>query len=93
MSHPQKRIDMRYDFPATIEYVTGSQAGGEVVHKGITINLSSTGLGMYLFDLLPNGQQIIIKTALPVDSRSATICWTRKKDENFYRSGLKFIKT
>jgi len=93
MPHTRKRNDTRYDFPATIEYVTGSHADDEVVHKGITINLSSTGLGMYMFNLLPNGQQITIKTALPVDSRTATICWTSKRDENFYRSGLKFIKT
>lgn len=78
MPHSLKRIDMRYDFPATIEYVMGSQTGDESVHKGVTINLSSAGLGMYIFDLLPNGQQITIKTALPVDSRTATICWTRK---------------
>jgi c-di-GMP-binding flagellar brake protein YcgR len=90
MPHTQRRIDMRYDFPSTIEYVMGSQADDEVVHKGITINLSSTGLGMYIFDLLPNGQQITIKTTLPVDSRTATICWTTKKDESLYRSGLKF---
>jgi hypothetical protein len=90
MPHTRKRIDMRYDFPSTIEYVMGSQEGGESVHKGVTINLSSTGLGMYIFDLLPNGQQITIKTALPVDSRTATICWTSKKAEGFYRSGLKF---
>ena len=93
MPYTQRRIDMRYDFPATIEYVTGSQSDDEVVHKGITINLSSTGLGMYLFDLFPNGQQITIKTALPVDSRTATIRWTSKKDDDFYRSGLKFTKT
>jgi hypothetical protein len=90
MPQTRRRIDMRYDFPATIEYVTGSQSNDEIVHKGIIINLSSTGLGMYIFDLLPNGQQITIKSTLPIDSRTATICWTRKKDENFYRSGLKF---
>ena len=82
---------MRYDFPATIEYVTGSQADNEVLHKGVTINLSSAGLGMYLFDLLPKGQQVTIKSTLPVDFRTAAICWTRKEDDNFYRSGLKFL--
>jgi hypothetical protein len=85
---------MRYDYPATLEYVTGSPAEGEaVVHKGIANNLSSTGLGMYIFDLLPKGQQITIKTTLPVDSRKATICWIKKEDDNFYRSGLQFSET
>lgn len=84
---------MRYDFPATIEYVTGPQSDDQAVHKGVTINLSSTGVGLYLFDLLPEGQQITIRTTLPIDSRTAAICWTRREDDNFYRSGLKFVET
>jgi c-di-GMP-binding flagellar brake protein YcgR len=91
MPYSGLRRDTRYDFPATIEYVMGSQTGDEAVHKGVTINLSLTGLGLYIFDLLPEGQQITIKSALPVDARTATICWTRKEDDNFYRTGLKFI--
>jgi c-di-GMP-binding flagellar brake protein YcgR len=90
MTHTQKRIDVRYDFPSTIEYVMGAQENDGSVHKGVTIDLSPAGLGMYIFDLLPNGQQITIKSPLPVDSRTATICWTSKKGEGFYRSGLKF---
>lgn len=91
MSYTRTRESTRYDFPAMIEYVMGSQADDGVVHKGVTINLSTTGLGMYIFDLLPKGQQITIKTALPVVSRTAAICWTRRDDDNFYRSGLKFM--
>jgi c-di-GMP-binding flagellar brake protein YcgR len=91
MSYTRTRQNSRYDFPATIEYVIGSQADDEVVHKAVTFNLSSTGLGMYMFDLLPQGEQITIKTTLPVDSRKAAICWTRKEDDNFYRTALKFL--
>jgi c-di-GMP-binding flagellar brake protein YcgR len=91
MSFTRTRRDTRYDFPATIEYVMGSQSDDEVLHKGVTINLSSTGLCMYIFDPLPKGQRVTIKTALPIDFRTAAICWTRKEDDNFYRSGLKFI--
>lgn len=82
---------MRYDYPSTIEYVLGSQADDEAARKGITIDLSATGLCMYIFDPLPQGQQIVIKTALPVDSRTAVICWTRNEESSLYRSGLKFI--
>jgi hypothetical protein len=46
---------------------------------------------MYLLDPLPQGQKIIIKTALPVDARTAVICWTRVEKTSLYRSGLKFI--
>ncbi len=94
MSYTRTRKDTRYDYPATIEYVLGPPEDKEaVVHKAVANNLSSTGLGMYLFELLPKGQQITIKTTLPVDSRTAAVCWTRKEDDNFYRSGLQFIET
>jgi len=91
MSYASTRRDRRYDYPSRIDYVLGSQAEGEVVRRGITIDLSSTGLCMYLLDPLPQGQKITIMTALPVASQAAVICWTRKDENSLYRSGLKFI--
>ena len=90
MSYVTSRKGPRYDFPSTIEFVLGSQADDEAARKGVTIDLSATGLCMYIFDPLPHGQKIIIKTALPVGSRTAAICWT-KKENSLYRSGFKFI--
>jgi c-di-GMP-binding flagellar brake protein YcgR len=91
MSYSAKRKNPRYDFPSTIEYVPGPQVEGEAARTGVTIDLSAAGLCMYMFDPLPEGQQIIIRTALPVDSRTAVICWTRNEASSLYRSGLKFI--
>jgi c-di-GMP-binding flagellar brake protein YcgR len=91
MSYVSTRKSPRYDFPSTIEFVLGSQADDEATRKGVTIDLSAAGLCMYLFDPLPHGQKIMIKTALPVDSRTAAICWTKKEENSLYRSGLKFI--
>ncbi len=65
MPHVPTRKDPRYDFPSTIEYVLGSQADDEVARKGVTIDLSAAGLCMYMFDPLPHGQEIIIKTDPP----------------------------
>jgi c-di-GMP-binding flagellar brake protein YcgR len=91
MSYVTTRKEPRYDYPSTIQYVVGSsQADDEAARKGITIDLSAAGFCMYVFDPLLQGQKIIIKTALPVDSRTAVICWTRK-ESSLYRSGLKFI--
>jgi len=86
-----KRVATRYDFPSTIEYVLDPPANNGVVHKAVTVNISNTGLGAYLFDQHTTGQKIIIKTILPVDYQSATICWSRKEDASFYFSGLKFM--
>jgi hypothetical protein len=91
MSYVTTRKAPRYDFPSTIEYVLGSQADNEVARKGVTIDLSAAGLCMYIFDPLPHGQEIMIKTTLPVGSRTAAICWTKKEENSLFRSGLKFI--
>jgi c-di-GMP-binding flagellar brake protein YcgR len=91
MSYVTTRKSPRYDFPATIEFVLGSQADDEAARKGVTIDLSAAGLCMYIFDPLPHGQKIMIKTALPVGSRTAAICWTKKEENSLYRSGLQFI--
>jgi c-di-GMP-binding flagellar brake protein YcgR len=91
MSYFTKRKDTRYDFPLTIEYVLEAHTDDKEARKGITIDLSAAGLCMYVFDPLPQGQKITIKTVLPVDSRTAVICWTRNEKNSLYRSGLKFI--
>jgi c-di-GMP-binding flagellar brake protein YcgR len=91
MNYFSKRKYTRYEFPSTIEYVLEAHMEDTEDRKGITIDLSAAGLCMYVFDLLPQGQKIIIKTVLPIDSRTAVICWTRIEKNSLYRSGLKFI--
>lgn len=93
VSAKDKRRQTRYDFPSTIEYVLEPRGDGAAVevHKGVTVNISMGGFAAYVFDPLPEGQRIAIKTSLPVGCQTATICWTRKEDTNFYLSGLKFM--
>ncbi len=85
-----KRQKQRYSFHSTIDYILIHGAAAEV-HKGITVDISDSGLGLYLFDPLPEGQTIIIQSALPVAGRTATVCWIKKESEDFYKSGLKFV--
>jgi hypothetical protein len=92
MSSAQKeqRSHPRYDFPSTIEYILEPQADG-VVRKGVAVNMSISGLSAYVFESLPVGQKIIIKTGIPVaQHQPATIRWSRKRDLDFYLSGLQF---
>ena len=73
-----------------IEYVLETSAN-EAAHKGVSINMSLSGFSAYLFESLTVGQKIVIKTGIPVaQHQAATICWSRKKDPDFYVSGLKF---
>lgn len=91
MSHAksEKRRTERYDFPAMIEYVLEAQINIEVF-KGVTINISNNGLSIYAFKPLSEGQRIIIRSALPVHHRVATIRWIMKEDESLYKLGLQF---
>lgn len=87
----EKRIQTRYAYPATIEYLLDSSVGAEVVHKAVTVNISASGMAAYVFDRLPEGQKVIIKSSLPVDCQAAAVCWTKKEDHRFYLSGFKFV--
>jgi len=86
----EKRQEQRYSLHSTIDYILIHGAAAEV-HKGITRDISDKGLGLYLFDPLPEGQTIIIQSALPVGGRTARVCWIKKESEDFYNSGLKFV--
>ena len=77
----------RYDFPQTIEYFVGSPTAGEV-HKAVTINVSRAGIGAYVFAPYQEGQELYIKTSLPVNCHLATVRWNKKVDESFYLIGL-----
>ncbi len=85
-----KRQEQRYSLHSTIDYILIHGAAAEV-HKGVTRDISDKGLGLYLFDPLPEGQTIIIQSELPVGSRTAKICWIKKESENLYKSGLMFV--
>ena len=85
----EKRKAKRYDMASSIEYVLDSQTFGEV-HEGVLVNISTTGIGAYVFSPLSEGQKIVITTRLPVDYHSAVIAWTKKKDADSYLVGLKF---
>ncbi len=62
----------------------------ETVHQGVAVNISPSGLCAYLFTHIAEGQDVAIKTVLPVDCRSAEVRWIRKERDGFYSAGLQF---
>jgi hypothetical protein len=86
---PDQRNTTRYDYPSTIEYHLEASSPGEV-HKAVTINISRSGLGAYLFAPHAEGQRIRITSPLPVDCRIATVRWVRQEDRDFFLAGLRF---
>ncbi len=86
----EKRSNERFDFLSTIDYVLSPSDSGEI-YKGVTINISTSGLAAYVFTPHPEGQKIVVKSNLPAEARTATVRWIKKEDESFFMTGLKFV--
>jgi hypothetical protein len=86
----ERRGHSRYDLPDQIEYVLDPDTTGKV-YKGVTIEVSYSGMRLYVFSLLPRGQKLTIRSALPISSQTATVKWIEKVEEGFYKTGLMFI--
>lgn len=85
----EKRTFKRHSFATPIEYMLPGDDSPSV-HRGIMIDISSLGFGGYFWNDVRIGQEIILKTRLPVAFRAAIICWVQKNDDMFFRTGLKF---
>ncbi len=86
----ERRGHSRYDLPDQIEYVLDPDTTGKV-YKGVTIEVSYSGMRLYVFSLLARGQKLTIRSALPISSQTATVKWIEKVEEGFYKTGLMFI--
>ncbi len=87
----EKRKDRRSIFPSTIEY-TLDPASGEESFKGVTVNISNSGLCFYATSPMGEGQEILIRSNLPVIYRKATVRWIKQLNEEAYKTGLMFVK-
>ena len=91
LEYSEKRTDIRYEFPSTLEYELIPEKTGEVF-KGLTVNISSSGLCLYVYDSLGEGQEIAIKKCvLPFPCQRAVVRWIKKIDEDVYMSGVRFL--
>jgi c-di-GMP-binding flagellar brake protein YcgR len=87
----EKRQDVRYDMLLEIVYIIPDQ--GDDLRKAVTINISTGGLNVYIFDSLALCQEVIIRSPLPFDRNRAAVHWIKKEAEGFYKAGLKFMST
>jgi hypothetical protein len=85
----ERRRDLRYDyFHHMIEYYAKSS---DEVFKGVTINISNSGLCLQILKPLSVGQEIKIKRAPSISYQPATIRWIKKTDDNLYKVGLSLL--
>ncbi len=84
-----RRAHIRYDLNKDIEYTSTHAASGESF-KGIIVDISDSGLGLFAFAPLSVGQEITIKRGLPHSHSRGFVRWCKELDENIYRVGLLF---
>ena len=80
----------RHVFSRAIEYVVPPGDAKKVI-KGYAINISEAGLCFASTNVINEGQEIGIKTELPVLHRRGVVIWSRKIDETLYKAGLRFL--
>jgi hypothetical protein len=85
----ENRRYKRFDFLSGIEYILDPPVSKEL-HKAVAVNISEKGMAVYVYRPYLEGQQIIIKSALPITSRIATVRWIKQEDKQFYLVGLHF---
>jgi hypothetical protein len=84
----EKRRHDRYPFSRAIEYVP---VPDKKVLKGFAVNISEAGLCFASSYSFEKGQQIGIRTKLPVLHQEGVIVWSYKIDETLYKAGVKFV--
>ncbi len=85
-----KRKNVRYDFSTALQYSVTEE--DRVSRRAISINISSSGLCLYLYEPLAIGQQIVIrKSVLPIPQKEATVRWIEKGARSeMYKAGVEF---
>lgn len=74
-----------FPYPYTIEYLDPN-APDEII-RGIAINVSESGVCLYIPQPLNKGQEITIRSIIYSSPQKATVCWSEEHDDVFYRVG------
>ena len=85
-----KRIEERFSYLRSIKYIC--IPGTEEDFKGITIDISKSGLSLYIFgpSCIREGLHVRVKNGLPLASTTGVVRWMRQVDQDLYRTGLQF---
>jgi len=88
----EKRRADRQPFWTTIGYLC-DDTGSRDLFNGVAVNISQSGMCLYLFGspCLSEGQNINIASDVLVQTRRGTIRWIRKVEEDFFKVGLAFV--
>ena len=85
----ERRIHTRNPLHQEIECSCSSDPAKETF-KGIAVDISEHGLGMYVFRPLNKGQKIMINGDVQSAHKVGFIRWCASSGENVYRAGMVF---
>ena len=88
-SFSNRRVNIRYEVEQEVNYVLHDKQ--TVPMKGVLINISDAGVGLFVFSFLQEGQAITIKSDDKTIHRQAVVRWCRQMGENIYKAGLEFV--
>jgi len=83
----ERRSETRHPYFHSVEFSSPSEQGEELL-IGTTINISNSGLCLYSYVPLREGQEITIKGAFRAGHRTYTVRWVNKLLEDFFMVGL-----
>ena len=88
----ERRANTRNTYFHLIKYVLDPELPDKIF-KGYTINISPSGMRLYIYDLLSKGQEIFIISSLSASQSGprGTVRWVNKLHANTYEVGLEFI--
>jgi hypothetical protein len=86
----ERRSHERHDFANRIVYVSADGPNDSLL-KGVTMNISETGLCFVTFTAPINDEKIrILESILPIHRQKGTVRWTKKMESDIYKVGLMF---
>jgi hypothetical protein len=86
-----QRKNSRCEFSQLIEYSLRSKPSDKLL-KGMIQDFSHSGLCMITNYPLSDGDEILIRSILTDDSRTASVRWTKNMGNNTIKVGLVFKK-
>jgi len=87
MGFVERRKNIRYDFPAYVEYRLIPDIPHKV-YKSVTVNISASGFCLALSGPVSKGMKIEIQKDVPFCPKIGTVSWVKQIDERAYLAGF-----
>ncbi|NOX20435.1 MAG: PilZ domain-containing protein [Nitrospirae bacterium] len=88
----ERRKSPRNTFITTIDFLIASEASGneeKQLQRGITINISNSGMCLYVFNPVQEGEEIqLYSNTIDPPCRSAKIKWVKRVTKDVYKVGI-----